>query len=357
MKDACLLILNPGSTSTKVALFDGEALLHEENLEHSAEELAKFKVMVDQFDFRMGAVKDYLARHNVAVKNLTGVASRGGVVGQTLQPGAYLIDDTFLEAVAKVKTGHPTEISPRIASEIAKEAGVNAYCYDLVCGAGKPNPLYQVSGIPQIKRPFETHVLNSRAVCFEQAKRDGVHITEQNYIVAHMGGGITTNLVEKGVIIDLVADDEGTFSPERAGGLPCRSLVKLCYSGKYTKDEMLKLMKGKGGITAYLGTTDLRDVVEKIDGGDQEAKLIFDALVLQIAKNIASLSAVVCGKVDRVILTGGMAYSQRFTDAIAARVAHIAPICVIPGAYEMDALGQGVYRVLTGVEAVNPFRP
>ncbi len=354
MENFCLLVINPGSTSTKVALYNGEVLNHEKNLEHSAEELAKFKTMDEQFGFRKDAILEYLKELGVPLTALSGIASRGGVLGQ-LETGAYLIDKPFLKALKDMNIFHPANISPGIAYEIAQEANVDAYCYDLVCGTGKPEPLYTVSGIPQIKRPFETHVLNSRAVCFEQAKRDKTEITNQNYIVAHLGGGITTNLVEKGVIRDLVADDEGTFSPERSGGLPCKQLIKMCFSGKFTQDEVSKLVKGKGGLTAYLGSNDLREVETWIKEGDETAELVYNAMVLQIAKNIASLSVVVYGKVDKIILTGGMAYSEKFSNAIKERVAHIAEVSIIPGAFEMEALAKGITRVINGEEIANTF--
>lgn len=351
---SCILVINPGSTSTKVAIFDGEALQFEENIEHSAADLSQFVTMDDQFMFRKDAIIDYLARINIALSELTAIASRGGTLGQ-LEPGAYLITEPFLAALKRANVHHPANLCPSIAYELGREAGVNAYCYDVVCGAGKPQELYTISGIPEISRRFETHVLNSRAVCFEQAKRDGVAITEATYIVAHMGGGITTNLIEKGIIRDLVSDDEGTFSPERAGRVPCNSLIKLCYSGKYTEDEMRKLSKGKGGFTAYLGTNDLREIESRIDNGDAKAELIFNAMALQIAKDIASLSVTVFGKVDKIILTGGMAHSERLTDIICKRIAHIAEISLIPGAFEMEALGKGVYRVTQGIEQPNEY--
>lgn len=350
----CLLIINPGSTSTKVALYDGENLLHEENLLHNTQELEKYDSINDQLDFRTDTIKDYLARHRVKLTDLSGIASRGGVIG-SLEPGAYMIDEAFANASFHSPTPHPANLAPVISYKLAQEAGVNAYAYDLVCGCGTPDALYTVSGVPELPRPFLAHVLNSRAVCFEQARRTGVHITDATYIVTHMGGGVTTNLVDKGVIRDIVADDEGTLSPERSGGVPCRALVKLCFSGKYTERQVQQMLKGKGGFSAYLGTNDLREVEARMNAGDKTAGLLFDAMALQIAKDIASLSVVVCGRVDCIILTGGMAHSERLTAAIRQRVVHIAEVCVIPGTFEMEALAKGVTRVIRGEERANLY--
>lgn len=300
---------------------------------------------------------EYLADQGIKPEQLAGIACRGGVVGQ-LESGAYLVDQTFADASYHAVIPHPANLAPVIGYEIAALANkrkgknpedpeaVRAYVYDPVCGCGVPEEVYTITGIPEVKKPFLTHVLNSRAVSIEQARRDGKKLEETTYIVAHLGGGITVNLVKGGKILDFVGDDEGGFSPERSGGLPVRPLVSLCYCGNYTEKEMQKRLKGKGGLLAYLGTSDLRDVQKEIDAGDTHAKLIFDAMVLQTAKDIVSLGAVTCGAVDRIIFTGGMAYSQSFTRELRKRVEFLAPVSVIAGTYEMEALAKGVLRVL-----------
>lgn len=361
MSEEIILVINPGSTSTKTAIFRGN---HQEDMReilHSGEELKKFHSITEQLDFRKRVVMEYLKDQKLSPEDLDAIACRGGVVGQ-LESGAYLIDETFANASYHAVIPHPANLAPVIGYSIAVQANekkgkkmedpdaVKAYVYDPVCGCGVPEEIYTLTGIPEVKKPFLTHVLNSRAVSIEQARRDGKSFKDVIYIVAHLGGGITVNLVKDGRILDFVGDDEGGFSPERSGGLPVRPLVSLCYSGKYTEREMQKRLKGKGGLVAYLGFNDLRDVQKRIEEGDSHAKLVFDAMVLQTAKDIASLTAVTCGKVDKIIFTGGMAYSQSFTQELRRRVEFLAPVSVIAGTYEMEALAGGILRVLHGEE-------
>ena len=349
MRNELILVINPGSTSTKVALFEGQKELSQRELRHDAAELKKFPHINDQREFREAAVLQYLKDEQVALIDLAAIATRGGVVGQ-LEPGAYEINETFVERSLHSKAPHPANLAPVIGYALAQEAGIPAYVYDAVCGCGVPEKMYTITGLPELERPFLTHVLNSRAVSIAQAKKDGVKLEDVTYIVTHLGGGITTNLVHHGRIMDFVGDDEGGLSPEHSGGVPVRPLVKLCYSGRYTEKEMQEKLKGKGGVMGYLGTNDMREVERRVDSGDTEASLIFETMALQISQDIASLAPDVNGKVDRIILTGGLAHSKRFTELVARRVAFIAPVTVIPGAYEMEALAFGALRVLWGEE-------
>lgn len=349
-----ILVINPGSTSTKVALFDGGEERCSESLTHSAEDLKQFDTVIDQFEFRKKAVMAFLEKNGVKPEQLDGVACRGAAIAE-LEPGAYVIDDHFVDLAREAINPHPANTALLIGREFTKLHGVPAYAYDLVCGTGKPDQVYTLSGLKEIRRTFLTHVLNTRAVCFEQAKRDGESIYDKTYIVCHLGGGISTNLVVNGRIRDIVVDDENGFSPERAGGLPCRALVRLCFSGKYTEKEVQKLMKGKGGLVSYLGTSDIRDVEKMINDGDEYAKTVLDAMVLQLCKDIGSLATVVDGKVDKIILTGGIAFSKMFTDAVCRKVSFLAPVQVIPGAFEMEALANGIDRVLKGEEEAKVY--
>ncbi len=346
-----ILVINPGSTSTKVALYDGEKQLSLLDLKHSAEDLKGFGAIKDQLEFRTDAVRSYLKEQGVEPKDLAAIACRAGVVG-ALEPGAYLVDKKFRDASLDSPQPHPANLAPVIGYELAKEAGtgISAYAYDAVCGCGKPEPIYQMTGLPEIERPFLTHVLNSRAVSIEQARRDGTTIEENTYIVAHLGGGITVNLIHHGRILDFVGDDEGCFSPERTGGIPVRPLAKYCFRSGLSEGEIQKKLKGKGGLMAYLGTNDMRDVEKMAAGGDAKAKMCFDAMALQVAQDIAEMAADVCGKVTKIILSGGLAYSEKFTEEIKRRVSFIAPVAVIPGTYEMEALAGGISRVLAGTE-------
>lgn len=346
-----ILVINPGSTSTKVALYDGEKQLSLLDLKHSAEDLKGFAAIKDQLEFRKAAVMKYLKDENVEPKDLAAIACRAGALG-ALEPGAYLVDEKFRDASFNSPQPHPADLASVIGYEIAEAAGtgIHAYAYDAVCGCGKPEKIYQITGMPEIERPFLTHVLNSRAVSIEQAKRDGVSIDDNTYIVAHLGGGITVNLIYHGRILDFVGDDEGCFSPERTGGIPVRPLAKFCFRSGLSEAEVQKKLKGKGGMMAYLGTNDMRDVEKMIEAGDEKAKMCFDAMALQISQDIALLSADVCGKVTKIILSGGLAYSEKFTEEIKRRVSFIAPVAVIPGTYEMEALAGGILRVLAGTE-------
>lgn len=351
-----ILVINPGSTSTKIALYENEREIDSRTLQHSAEELSKCREINDQMELRRQAVLNYLEQMNVPVGSLSAIAARGGVIGK-LNCGAYLIDENLVKASLDSPAPHVANIAPVIAYELAKTAGINAYIYDAVCGCGEPQEIFTITGMPEIRKPFLTHVLNSRAVAIKQAKADGKDLKDTTYIVAHLGGGITVNLIHKGEILDIVGDDEGAFSPERAGGLPCRALVRLCFSGKYSEKEIQKKMKGQGGLLAYLGTNDLREVEEMILKGDKNAEVCYQTMAMQIAKDIGALSTVTEGKVDKIILTGGMAISERFTDLITRRTSFIAPVSVIPGTCEMEALASGIYRVLTGKEEANRFTP
>lgn len=351
-----ILVINPGSTSTKIALYENEKEIDTRTLHHSAEELAKCEEINDQLELRRNTVLDYLELMEKPVDSLSAIAARGGVIGK-LNCGAYLIDEPLVKASINSPAPHAANIAPVIAYELAKNAGIKAYIYDAVCGCGNPQEIFTITGMPEIEKPFLTHVLNSRAVAIQQAKKDGKEFAKTTYIVSHFGGGITVNLIHKGEILDIIGDDEGAFSPERSGGLPCRPLVKLCYSGKYSEKEIQKKMKGQGGMKAYLGTNDLKEVEDMILKGNKKAETYYQAMAMQVAKDIGALSTVTEGIVDKIILTGGLAFSEKFTDLIIKRTRFIAPVSVIPGTCEMQALASGVYRVLNGEERANKFNP
>jgi len=351
-----ILVINPGSTSTKIALYENEQEIDSRTLQHSAEELAICEEINDQLELRRKAVMDYLQLMETPVESLSAIAARGGVIGK-LDCGAYLIDESLVMASINSLAPHAANMAPVIAYELAQMAGIKAYIYDAVCGCGNPQEVFAITGMPEIEKPFLTHVLNSRAAAIQQAKSDGKDLKDTTYIVAHLGGGITVNLIHKGEILDIIGDDEGTFSPERSGGLPCRALVKLCYSGKYSEKDIQKKMKGHGGLLAYLGTNDLREVEDMILKGNKKAEICYQAMAMQVAKDIGALSTVTEGVIDKIILTGGLAYSEKFTELIIKRTRFIAPVRVIPGSCEMQALASGIYRVLTGEEEARRFIP
>ncbi|NLN83005.1 MAG: butyrate kinase [Firmicutes bacterium] len=345
-----ILVINPGSTSTKIALFAQGTITHETNLEHDEQSLKKYESINEQWPMRKEAIETWLKSLNIDFDQIKAIAARGGIT-KPLETGAYRVDQALRDALFNSNNPHASNLAGVIAYDFAEENNLPAYIYDAVCGMGKPEPIYAYSGLEGVDRPYLTHVLNSRAVCFHHAQLQAEDIYQNNYIVVHMGGGITTNLVAQGKIIDFVGDDEGTFSPERAGRIPTRILVKLCYSGKYSEKEMQRQLKGQGGLISYLNTNDLRQAEHQAyQEGDKKAFDVLAALHLQIAKDIASLAPVVEGNIQGILLTGGMAHSASLTAEITKRVKFIAPVYVYAGTREMEALALGIERVLQGEE-------
>ncbi len=349
-----ILAINPGSTSTKIALYEDEKEVFTKTLEHPVEELEKYDNTQDQYEMRKDAVLSFLKEKNFDIKNLSAVVGRGGML-PPVKSGAYLVNELMLDTLKnRPVMEHASNLGAPIAYEIAKAAGVNAYIYDSV-RTDELIDIARISGMPDIPRTSTSHVLNSRAMAIKAAKKYGKRYDEMNIVVAHLGGGISLSVHEKGRIVDIISDDEGPFSPERAGRVPCRDLIELCYSGKFDKRTMHKKLRGNGGIKAYLGTTDAREVEKMIEAGDENAKLIYEAMAYQIAKGIGELATVVEGKVDVIILTGGIAYSQMLTSWIKKRVEFIAPVEIMPGENEMESLAYGILRVLRGEEKAREY--
>ncbi len=343
-----ILVINTGSTSTKVAVYEGEEQVLDENVMHSAEELKNCRTLVDQYPIRLAAIRECLKEHDIATTNFSAIAARGGTFGYA-KGGAYLVEEKLLDACRHPVTNHMSNLSAIIAHDFAAESSCNAYIYDAVC-VNEVEDIARVTGLADVKRRPFSHVLNTRATARDVAEKLGGKYEDLNLIVAHMGGGISINLHSHGRIIDVCSDDEGPMSPERAGKMNGKSYVDLCYSGKYTKEEMMRQIKGRGGLVSHLGTSSMIDVEKMIADGDEHADFIVSAMAYQIAKEIAALSTVVCGEVDEIILTGGCAYSKILTDRISERVKFIAPVTVVPGAKEMKALQEGITRVLDGKE-------
>jgi len=348
-----ILVINPGSTSTKVAVYEDKKEINIKTLEHTAEEIAKYKEINEQLSMRKEAVLDYLKEMNIEQDSLSAIAARGGVPA-ILKGGAYLVNEALVEASKNPLIPHASSLGAVVAYEIANPLGIPSYIYDAV-SVDEMDEIARISGMPDIDRDPFTHALNSRAVSIKTAESIGKKYKDANMIVAHLGGGISTTLHSGGRIIDLVSDDEGTFSPERSGRVPCRKLIDLCYSGKHDKKTMRKKLRGKGGLVAYLDTNSAVEVEEKINNGDEYAKLIYSAMAYQIAKDISSLASIVKGNVDRVIITGGIAHSKMMTGWIKERVEFIAPVEIVAGTYEMEALAYGALRVLNGEEDAHIF--
>ena len=347
-----ILVINPGSTSTKVAVFDDDQRLCGETITHSAAELGDLDIL-DQIPLRRAALLGFLEREGIAIASLSAVVGRGGIL-PPVSSGAYLVDDALLDALKYHSTPHASNLGGILAAEIAAQAGVNAYIYDSIA-VDELDEMAHLSGTPLVRRTSHFHALNSRAMAIRYAQSQGRRYQDMNLIVAHMGGGISTSAHCHGRVVDITADDEGTFSPTRAGRVHTRILVDLCFSGQYTRREMQTLLRGKGGLYAYLGTEDAREVERRIAAGDTEAETVYRAMAYQTAKDIGSLAAVLCGRVDAIILTGGIAYSALLTVWIRERVEFLAPVAVLPGEHEMEALSAGAIRVLRGEETAKHF--
>jgi butyrate kinase len=350
------LIINPGSTSTKLGIFEDETLVMDETLRHSTEEIAKYASIIDQKDFRKNIILDFLKEKNIDVKSFNVIVGRGGLL-KPIPGGTYPVTDKL---IADLKTGvqgqHASNLGGILAKEIADQIGVPSYIVDPVV-VDELIPLARYSGMPEISRSSIFHALNQKAVARRYAKENGKKYEDLNLIVIHMGGGVSVGAHEKGRVIDVfnALDGDGAFSPERAGGVPTGGLIRLCFSGKYTEKEIMKMAVGNGGFNAYLGTNDARDVIRRIDEGDAKAKEVMDAFIFQISKNVGAMATVLKGKVDQIIITGGIAYNERVTGAIKERVGFIAPVTLYPGEDELLALAQGALRVMNGEEKAQEY--
>ncbi|WPC41699.1 butyrate kinase [Clostridium sp. JS66] len=351
-----LLILNPGSTSTKIGVYDGENQILEETLRHSSEEIEKYATVYGQFEFRKEVILKVLKEKNFDINTLDGVVGRGGIL-KPIESGTYKVNDAMVEDLkAGVRGEHASNLGGIIANEIAKSINKPAFIVDPVV-VDELDEAARISGMPEIERESMFHALNQKAVAKRYAKENNKKYDELNVIVTHMGGGVSVGAHKKGRVVEVsnALDGDGPFSPERTGGLPVGGLIKLCYSGKYTIEEMKKKISGKGGIVAYLNTNDFREVEQKAQT-DKKAKLVFDAFILQVGKEIGKCAAVLHGKVDAIILTGGIAYSKAVTAAIKDMIEFIAPVIVYPGEDELLALAQGGLRVLSGEEQAKEYK-
>lgn len=349
-----ILAINPGSTSTKIALYEEEKEVFVKTLDHPIEEIEKYDKIVDQYEMRKKLVLSVLEENGYNAENLDAVVGRGGML-PPVNSGAYKVNDIMVDRLKnKPLMEHASNLGAVIAFEIAKNINKPAFIYDSV-KVDELSDLARITGTPEIKRVSTSHVLNSRAMAIKAASKHNKKIEEMNFVVAHLGGGVSLSVYEKGRLVDIISDDEGPFSPERSGRVHCRELVNLCFSGKFDKKQVTKILSGNGGLKGYLGTTDAREVEKMIGNGNEEAKLVYEAMAYQVAKGIGELSTVLKGKVDAIILTGGIAYSKMLTDWIKERVDFIAPVEILPGENEMQSLALGTLRVLKGEEIAKEY--
>lgn len=345
-----ILAINPGATSTKIAVFDGEQRVCEERVEHQGGELRPYPRVFEQYEYRLGLVRSALARAGIALETLDAVVGRGGLL-RPLQGGVYAVNEAMLADLQEAARGeHASNLGAALADGIARPLGIPALIVDPV-SIDEFEPEARLSGLPDLPRVSLWHALNSKAVARRVAAEMGKRYEEVNLVVAHLGSGVSVSPHRRGRVIDVNnALEEGPFSPDRAGGLPAHLLVKLCFSGKFTQSQLLNYMTKEGGMNAYLGTKDIREAERRAAEGDEFADLVLRAMAYQVAKEIGAMAAALAGAVDRVVLTGGIAYSTRMLADISARVQFIAPVVVIPGEEELASLAAGALRVLRGEE-------
>ena len=349
-----ILSINPGSTSTKVALYEDENEIFTETIEHSAEDLDKFDDILDQTRFRAAVLNNALSKHGVNLSGLSAIAGRGGLLPNMLG-GGYLVTEAMIEAIQSGKISpHASNLGALLASELAGPLGINAYIYDAVTANEFPE-IAELTGMPNVRRESRCHVLNMKAVARKVAKKYGKPFGDMRLIVAHLGGGITISAQEGGRIVDAIGDDSGPFSPERSGSISLFYIIDMCYSGEYSKKEMIAKIRGQGGLKAYFGTADCREIEKMAKDGNEQARLMYEAMAYQVAKGIGELAPVLHGKIDYIVLTGGLAHSGLFTGMLSERVGFIAPIEIIPGENEMEALALGVLRILKGEESAREY--
>ena len=349
-----ILSINPGSTSTKIALYENENLIFFDQAEHSDEDFAGFTDVLDQLEFRLEIIHSSMKKHQISLPALSAVVGRGGLL-PPVNAGGYLVDETLKDVIlSRNLSPHASNLGALLAEKIAAPLNIPAYIYDSVSSHEFPD-IAMITGVPEYLRSSQCHVLNAKAMGRKVAEKHNKKYEDLNLIVAHLGGGISISVHEKGRIVDAIGDDAGPFSPERTGSLPLLYIVDLCYSGQYTKREMVRKIRGMGGIKAHLGTHDCRLVEKMIADGNEKAKLIYEAEAYQIAKGIGELAPVIKGKVDYIILTGGIAHSRIMTDMVKERVEFMAKVEVMPGEVEMEALAFGALRILRGEETPSIF--
>lgn len=348
-----VLVINPGSTSTKFGVFSRAGAEWVESVQHDDAELEQFRgrSTLAQADYRAGLIAHALSAAGYDARHLAAVGGRGGFL-PPLPCGTYLVDDAMVEELRLARRGeHACNLGAVLALRFAHAAGVNAYIVDPVT-VDEWQPCARISGSPLVPRSAVGHALNTKAVARRFARERGRAYEDLRLIVIHLGSGITVSAHRGGRMIDNNTPEEGPFGPDRSGSLPVRELIKVSSSGAFTQKQLDRKMFGEGGLFAYLGTRDLKEVERRMDAGDGEAAAVYDAMVYQIAKEAGAMAAVLKGGVDAVLLTGGMAHSVRMVSALKAFIDWIAPVAVYPGEDELQSLAEGVFRVLDGEEEV-----
>jgi butyrate kinase len=344
-----ILCINPGSTSTKIALYKNKELVFKENIEHSQQELEKHDGLLQQIPMREALVVKMLEAHGFKPEDLSIVMGRGGLF-PPMHTGGYKVNQRMLDMVLKEEIyPHASNLGAVLAAGIAKAANINAYVYDAISAADFP-PIAKITGMKEVVRESICHVLNSRAAAIRYAEGQRKQYKDMDLIVAHLGGGISVSAHKKGKIVDSLSDNNGPFAPERSGSIPIIDVIELCYSGEYTKDEMIKKVRGLGGLRDLLGTSDVRKINQMIQDGDEYAALVMHAQAYQIAKGICLLFPALKDGCEAIILTGGVANDASLVNETKEYVSLFAPVVVMPGEFEMEALAYGGLRILEGEE-------
>ncbi|MBQ8483172.1 MAG: butyrate kinase [Bacteroidales bacterium] len=364
-----ILVINTGSTSSKIGFYESGEKLFEKNLTHTAEEIARYESVMDQTPMRMDAIMDFLAEKGVALESIDIAMARGGLI-TPIRTGVYEVNQAMRDALMSGKDGvHACNLSALLADDIAADVnkareakGIEQKCRAYIADppmADEMLPEVKVGGLPEFPRRTLFHALNSRAMVRRYAKSVGKTNKDVTVIVAHMGGGSSVSLHRNGLVIDTndALGGDGPISPERAGSVPGFPLVDMCFSGEYTKAEVKKMLVGRGGAVAYFGTNDMREVASRANAGDKDCDTFLRGFCVSFAKYIAALASVVCGEVDAIILTGGIAHNDAIVEEISRRVKFIAPVVVYAGENELESLAENGYGILAGEFDIKYYHP
>lgn len=351
-----ILIINPGSTSTKIGVYEDEKEILEETIRHTNEEIKRYATIFDQFGFRKELILKVLKEKNFDIKTLNAVVGRGGML-KPVEGGTYAVNDAMVEDLkVGVQGPHASNLGGILARSIGDELGVPSFIVDPVV-TDELSDVARFSGTPDIPRRSKFHALNQKAVAKRYGKESGKGYENLNLVVVHMGGGVSVGAHKNGKVVDVnnALDGDGPFSPERAGSVPAGDLIKMCFSGKYTENEVYSKVVGKGGFVGYLNTNDVKGTIDKMGEGDKECTAIYNAFLYQIVKEIGAMAGILEGKVDQIVVTGGIAYSDVLIPDLIEKVKWIAPVTVYPGEDELLALAQGAIRVLSGEEEAKVY--
>ncbi len=354
--DMLILTINPGSTTTKLGLYNKTTEIKKMSIDHDNKELKEFDQISDQLEFRYNYILDFLEKQDIKLPNISAIVGRGGLL-RPIAGGTYRVNEKMKEDLKEGARGeHASNLGGLLADLLSQKADCPAFIVDPVV-VDEMQEIAKISGIPKLERKSIFHALNQKAVARKYAEIINKDYDEINLIVAHLGGGISVGAHKAGRIIDVnnALSGDGPFSPNRSGGVPSIDLFNMCFSDEYDKEEIKKKLIGKGGVAAYLDTSNMIEVEKRIDNGDQKAQLIFEAMAYQVAKEIGSMAAVVGGQCEAIILTGGIAYSDHFVNLIGNRVRHFAPVKIFAGEEELEALAAGAYRVLSGNEKAKNY--